>query len=38
MFGPILTGQFFAAENRLNMAMLQYKTTLISRRSPIKVV
>jgi len=28
--GPIWTGQlFFAAENRFNMGVLQYKTTLI---------
>jgi len=33
-----LTGQFFAAENRFYMRMLQYKTTLNRRRSPIKVV
>ena len=37
--GTIWTGlSFFAAENRFNMGMLQYKTPLNRRRSPIKVV
>jgi len=37
--GPILTGlSFFAAENRFNMGMLYYKTTLNRHRRPIKVV
>jgi len=38
-WGPILTGlSFFSTENRFNMGMLQYKTTLNRHRSPIKVV
>ena len=32
--GPILTGQFFATENRLNMGMLQYKLPLIVMVAP----
>jgi len=35
-WGPILS--FFATENRFNMGMLQYRTTLNRHRSPIKVV
>jgi len=36
-WGPILTGQFFAVENRFNMGMLQYKLPLIVVVAPQKL-